>query len=66
MTKDQFKQGDKVQHKWRDNKYQKCTVLRVEDGCNGGIVVCCLDGFYGHPDISTFCPVDLIKINSNE
>ena len=71
-----FKVGQKVKHRWRPNWYQKCVVIEVEDGCNGGIKVLCQDspiystegaskgrvvGF--KEDTSTFCPQDLSIIN---
>jgi len=42
-----LKVGDKVKHRFRENKYQRCTILEVEEGCNGGVRVICEDGFYG-------------------
>ena len=72
LTKEDFKVGDKVKHKYRD-WYQKCEVIEVEEGCNGGIKVlsqdspiydtstprCTIKGF--GESISTFCPQDLTK-----
>jgi hypothetical protein len=58
-----FKIGDKVKHRFRENKYQYCTIVEVEEGCNGLIKVLCKDGFYGGEEESNFCPQDLTKIN---
>lgn len=60
--KEDFNVGDKVKHKFRENKYQNCKVVDIEDGCNGGIIVECEDGFYGQRDTSRFCPQDLLII----
>ena len=60
--KKDLKIGDKVKHRWRENKYQNCTIIEVEEGCNGGIKVICEDGFYGGREKSTFCPQDITKI----
>ena len=59
--KKDLKIGDKVKHRWRENKYQNCTIIEVEEGCNGGIKVICEDGFYGGREESTFCPQDIRK-----
>ena len=59
----ELKKGDNVKHRFRENNYQRCTILEVEDGCNGLINVICEDGFYGENEESTFCPQDLAKIN---
>ena len=70
-NKEDFKVGQRVRHGSRD-WYQKCTVIKVEDGCNGGIVVECEDApNYSQvsgrayikdfiKDTATFCPQDLI------
>jgi len=54
--------GDDVKHRFRENKYQQCTVLKVEEGCNGLVKVLCEDGFYGGREESIFPPQDLTKI----
>lgn len=76
MTKQDFKIGDSVKHRFRNNYYQKCTVIEIEDGCNGLILVSCEDmpiydvNTSGSPIIGTekgetfFCPQDLARINS--
>lgn len=62
VNKDSFKVGDKVKHRFRD-KYQNCTVTKVEGGCNGRIIVICEDGFYGKREESAFCKQDIVVIN---
>ena len=57
-----FNVGDLVKHRFRDNKYQHCIILEIEDGCNGLIKVLAKDGMYGSDEISYFCPQDLTKI----
>ena len=57
-----FKVGDKVKHRFRDSKYQCCTVVKVESGCNGRVIVICGDGFYGSKEESAFCPQDLVVV----
>ena len=53
--------GDKVKHRFRSNKYQKCVITKIEEGCNGLITVMCEDGFYGGVEESTFPTQDLTK-----
>ena len=60
-----MKKGDKVKHKFRENMYQNCTIIEVEEGCNGLIKIVCEDGFYGGKEESTFPKQDL-KVVSNE
>ena len=57
-----FKKDDKVRHRFRTDKYQKCVVIKVEQGCNCLITVMCEDGFYGKKGESTFPPQDLVHI----
>lgn len=57
-----FEVDDKVKHRFRDNKYQKCVVTKIGEGCNTLIDVLCEDGFYGGTEGSTFPPQDLVKI----
>jgi hypothetical protein len=61
-NKKDLKVGDKVKHRFRTTKYQKCIVLEIQKGCNGGVKVLCEDGFYGGESESTFCPQDLTKV----
>ena len=61
-NKEDLNIGDKVKHRFRTNKYQKCTIIEIESGCNGLIKVVCDDGFYGGREESTFCPIDLAKV----
>lgn len=60
--KNQFKQGDKVKNRHKTKIYQRCTVLEIEEGCNGRIKVVCEDGMYTENEESYFCPQDLIHI----
>lgn len=61
--KEDLKVGDKVRHRFRDNKWQKCTIVKIEGGINGGVRVDCEDGFYGVPDKNIlFVPYDLAKV----
>lgn len=62
LIKKELKKGDKVKHRFRNTMYQNCTILEVEEGCNGLIKVFCEDGFYGKPDESIFPPQDLVKV----
>jgi hypothetical protein len=54
--------GDKVKHRFR-TCYQRCSVIEVEDGCNGLIKISCEDGFFGGEEESTFCPQDLNTVS---
>ena len=57
-----FVVGDLVKHRFRENKYQNCTVVAIEYGSNGRIIVVCEDGFYGGIDQASFAQQDLTKI----
>ena len=57
----QFKIGDKVKHRFRSNKYQRCVITKIGEGCNGLITVTCEDGFYGGVEDSDFPTQDLTK-----
>jgi len=48
------------------NKYQNCTIVAIEKGCNGLIKVVCEDGFYGGKEESTFPKQDLKVINNEK
>ena len=63
MNNYMFKVDDKVKHRFRDNKYQRCVIIEIGEGCNTLIKVRCEDGFYGGTEESTFPPQDLIKID---
>ena len=58
----EFKKGDKVKNRHRTQMYQRCTVLEIEEGCNGRIKVVCEDGMYTAHEERWFCPQDLIHI----
>jgi len=68
-----IKVSDKVKHRNRQY-YQKCTVIEIEEGCNGNIIVLCEDCpsyvirnglalLYGYKeDKARFSREELIKI----
>ena len=60
-NREDLKKGDKVKHRFR-NYYQKCTIVEVEEGCNGLIKTVCEDGFYGGIEEGAFPPQDLAKV----
>jgi hypothetical protein len=57
-----LKVGDNVKHKFRENKYQKGTIIAMEEYRLPLVKVLFEDGFYGPNEESEIPYMDLIRI----
>ena len=62
LDRSTIKKGDKVRHKNRPY-YQNCVITEVEEGCYGGVILLCQDGFYGGVEEVKYISIyDLVKV----
>jgi hypothetical protein len=57
-----FKVGDSVRHRFRENKYQRCKIIEINENRLPLIKVLCEDGFYKSNEESELPYMDLTKI----